>query len=147
MRVEGKTNDEIAKALRVKYRTVVLWWSDPRMKEEINRLLDGIDRVFMEKMAALGIAAAEGLTDMVSSPHHSAPSFSERLRATEVAMDRIPGMTKQPEQTEQQAIPQGNNTIVNVQNMSDAELMRQAKKLAPKVIEGSVVEADDDSGD
>lgn len=145
LRVEGKDNDFIAKELGVKKRTLYVWFSDPKIKKEITRLLETIDQIFTEKMAMLGNVAIDALAEIIAEGHDGKVSVGQRLNAIEQAMDRVSETTAR--------IPEdkpGPNTNVNIgmfSEMTDQQLVAQARQLAPDVLkeaetlEGTAVES------
>jgi hypothetical protein len=62
LRVEGRTNEQIAEDLGVAIRTLHVWFSDDLVKQEIRRLLERVEDVFVERKATAGLRALEELS-------------------------------------------------------------------------------------
>lgn len=95
MRVEGRNNREIAEQLDVKIETLYEWFSDEKIKAEIDRLGAEIDSVFAQRMAELALvgiseltaAAAMPMTEQALTPH-------QKLEFLREALDRTPATAK-----------------------------------------------------
>jgi hypothetical protein len=132
-RIEGKDNDFIAKELGVKKRTLYYWWSDPKIKEELDRQMSQVTSLFVEKMATLGLASLTALEDMVREDHTGPISPETRLEIIQAVLDRIPVTSKSKDLQE----APGSSVNVNVfSEMSDGQLLQQAKMLARNVVDG-----------
>jgi hypothetical protein len=151
MRIAGHSNAEIIADLGIRERTLWLWWSDPMVKAEIDQQIDGINRIFMERMAGIGLAAMEALREMIAEEHNRRLSPGQRLDAVREAMDRIPSLQKPtPTQGNGDAhsgppgLPGGQVNIFA--NMPNDQLMANAKALASSVV-GLPPASDDGEGE
>ncbi len=140
LRIEGKKPEEIAKILNRKTRTIHLWASEPIYKEELERQLTYIERVFAERMAEAGLVGLEQLVDLVQMPVNAADlTPSQKLQALGELLDRA-GIKRTQDQPQQ---PGGTVNVYTgpVANLSDEKLRRRALELSggvePPVIDAS----------
>lgn len=68
LKVEGRSIAQISEALGVTPRTLHVWFSDQSVKDEVARLLERVEDVYIEKMATAGLAALSELTDFATMP-------------------------------------------------------------------------------
>lgn len=67
MKVEGRSIDFIHQELGVQKRTLYLWFSDDKMKAEIDRLISDVERLFAERMASAGMRALDEMVEFAES--------------------------------------------------------------------------------
>jgi hypothetical protein len=92
MRIEGCSNQQIAKDLGVELRTVVKWWTKPEMEDHLKHLRARIDQAFSERMAGAAMVAINALVDTVRQPLNAPDGISPaaRLDAAQALLDRVP---------------------------------------------------------
>ncbi len=92
MRIEGRSTEQISRALAVKPRTLYIWFSDPLVKQELAQQLERFNEVFAEKYAAACLAAIDAAIRIVSQPVKTPPTEEMRLEYVKLLLDR-PGTT------------------------------------------------------
>lgn len=95
LRLEGKKNDEIARALGMQKRTLEVWFSDPLIKAEVDRQAARIEDVFVEKLAGAGMQALEVMLEVAQMPTAD-PTTTEhvKIEAAREIMDRTPALAR-----------------------------------------------------
>lgn len=95
MRIEGKTNEEICKELRISKVTLHKWFSDDLVKEYIQDLAENVEQAFAEKLATGGMIALQALTDLVQKDDADTtiPAGTKVQVAREI-LDRLPGTAR-----------------------------------------------------
>lgn len=151
MRIEGHNNEQINAELGIAVTTLYQWWCDPKIKGELDRLEEGIDQIFQERMANLGMSAMKGLQDIITEGHDGTVNVDQRLDAIKTALDRVSPVTaKVPVATAVGPQVQINNSLTE---MTEEQLLAQAQRLAGEITAGAdnenVVDADvvDDDGE
>lgn len=126
MRVEGMSNQEIAEALNTKPETVVKWWSDPLIREEIDRLGDLADNALANRMATAGIQALEALTEIAQKPSRDPQTDdSTKIRASTEILDRIPSTARVKERGgDGDGMGNIQNILAFVNGMTDQQLAK-----------------------
>jgi hypothetical protein len=59
MCIEGRSTEQISRALEVKPRTLYIWFSDPLVKRELAEQLQRFNEIFAERYAAVCLAAID----------------------------------------------------------------------------------------
>lgn len=85
MRIEGRSTEQISRALEVRPRTLHIWFSDP-LAEQLERF----NEIFAEKYAAACLAAIDAAIRVVSQPVERPPSEEMRLEYVRLLLDRHP---------------------------------------------------------
>lgn len=137
MKLEGRTYDEIEAALPVKRRTLYAWFMDPLVKQELQNQMERMQQVFAEKMAGLGVAAMEGLLEMVKEEPKGKMTHHQRLEAIREILNRtmpIPQESNGDGDGQQQPVGInlnfGQQATIQPGQMTDEELRQKALELA-----------------
>ncbi len=138
MKVEGLPASEIAQRMDTSVQQVYLWFSDPMVKEEIERVRGRIFDLFAERMVDITMRAFHQLEKLADlEVEDSTVSVEQKLEILREILDRNP-MTQKP-------VPERAGASLShapPPNVSDAELIQQFRaavgELPPGVIEGHV---------
>jgi hypothetical protein len=142
MRIEGRSNDYIAEQLDVKKRTVVFWWMDDKVQAEIDRLMQDVENKFVERLATLGMVALDQQEQILKEPHRGDITPGMKLQIVESVLDRISATSRTKDLVE----ANGKNGDVNVnimQDMTDGQLLQQARALASRIVDSDAEELPD----
>jgi AcrR family transcriptional regulator len=88
MRLEGRTTDQICRVLGIKPRTLYLWFSDPRIKAELQSQLEQVSQLFTERLVEAGFAAIRSLQDLAAAELSGPVSPEIKLRASQAILER-----------------------------------------------------------
>lgn len=126
MRVEGMSNADIAEGLKVKVETLIGWWADPLVREEIDRLGDLADNALANRLATAGIQALETLTEIAQKPSRDPQADdSTKIRASTEILDRIPSTSRVKERGgDGDGMGNIQNILAFVNGMSDQQLAK-----------------------
>lgn len=125
LKIEGKENVEIAKAVGAQKRTVEVWFSDDLVRDYLQRLAENVEQEFAVQLAGAGMQAVQSLVDMLNKPDRESDiSDSGKMRAATEILDRLPGTSKVNERQVPITPPGGdvNNLTQIFANMPDSEL-------------------------
>lgn len=152
LKIEGKPPADIAVALGVKERSVHLWFSDDQIKAELQRQVEKINEVFVQRMAEVGMVGIHELLALARIPTGAEVLTAEmKLEVVREILDRLPQTAKVGAGKGQG--PGGTQVFtgpVAVANMSDAQLLERAKELSagvPVLEEGISGTADEPEAD
>jgi hypothetical protein len=134
LKIEGKAPADIAVALGVKERSVHLWFSDDQIKAELQRQVEKINEVFVQRMAEVGMVGVHELLALARIPTGAEVLTAEmKLEVVREILDRLP-------QTARVGVNKGGGGgtqvftgPVAVANMTDEQLLKRAKELAAGV--------------
>lgn len=95
MRLDGASNDDIAKECKVTKKRVMVWWCDDKMQDYLNELAQNVEQIFAEKLATAGMHALSTLTGILDKPSTDASASDHlKLEVARELMDRLPGTTR-----------------------------------------------------
>ncbi len=90
MRVAGATPGEIAEQLNVERRTVYVWFSNPLVKDGLQRELGSVNEEFRLRLALLGLDAIDTLHKLMALPGPGNISAEAKLDAIRAAIEISP---------------------------------------------------------
>jgi AcrR family transcriptional regulator len=90
MRIEGRSTEQISRALEVKPRTLYIWFSDPLVKQALAEQLERFNEIFAERYAAACLAAIDAAVRVVNQPVKTPPTEEMRLEYVKLLLDRHP---------------------------------------------------------
>jgi hypothetical protein len=89
LRLAGERPQAVAHSLGVERRTVYLWFSDPLVKEELNRRGHDIARLISERLAEHTLSALDRLGEIVELPLDAESlTVAQKLEVIREILDR-----------------------------------------------------------
>ncbi len=83
MRIEGRSTEQISRALEVRPRTLYIWFSDPLVKQALAEQLERFNELFAERYAAAclsGTTSRSGFESWARFVSRYDPRIVERVR-------------------------------------------------------------------
>jgi hypothetical protein len=137
LKIEGRRPPQIAEELDVALHTVHIWFSEPLVKDEVQKQLERVNEIFAERLASASLSGLEVLLEIAQVPRDPDMPVSDALRmeAAMEILDRYP-------LTRKQGNGQGNTLNVNVSGMSDMQLLQRARELSGLTVDGDAKEVE-----
>jgi hypothetical protein len=94
LRIAGESPQSIADSLGVERRTVYLWFSDPLVKQEVDRRVRDVATLITERLADHTLSALDRLGEVVDLPLDTgALTVAQRLEVIREILDRSAFLT------------------------------------------------------
>jgi hypothetical protein len=89
LRIAGKSPQSIAESLGVERRTVYLWFSDPLLKDEVQRRCRDVANLISERLADHTLSALDRLGEIIDLPlDTSSLTVAQKLEVIREILDR-----------------------------------------------------------
>lgn len=89
MRLEGRPTRDICDALEIQARTLYIWFSDPLVKDELDRHLAQINELFAERIAGVAMQGLSAVADIAAAPVDEPVSWETKLEAIRMILERL----------------------------------------------------------
>ncbi len=100
MSLNSESPQSIADSLGVERRTVYLWFSDPMVKEEVQRRCRDVANLIGERLADHTLSALDRLGEVIDLPLDSTSlTVAQRLEVIREILDRCAHSVRQPPST------------------------------------------------
>lgn len=108
LRIAGESPQSIAESLGVELRTVYLWFSDPLVKDEVQRRCRDIANLTSERLAEHTLSALDRLGEVIELPLDTESlTVAQKLEVIREILDRCAHTVPLPPGTPSSSAQQG----------------------------------------